>query len=110
MPRNKNGRSLHRNGPETEDLLNALNAIYKDHGVNAELHVYVSLDGRLFVECCADVLIANEPTVHVSEGRFSPNEPYGVMSAMIVTIHAAYHNIDRIEAKRAAAKKGEPKA
>lgn len=105
MPRNKNGRAQHRNGPETEDLITALNAIYIDHGVSAELHSYIALDGRMYAECCADVYVAGEPLMHLSAGRFCPNEPYGLMSAYLVATHEVYHLIDRLEAKRAAAEK-----
>lgn len=102
MPRNKNGRQLHRNGPETEDITAALDAIYRDHGCNAELHVYLDLTGRMYVECCADVYVAGMPTLHVSQGRFALNDPYGVMTAMLMTVHATYHEIDRLELRRLA--------
>lgn len=106
MPRNKNGRAQHRNGPETEDLITALNAIYIDHGVSAEIHAYIALDGRMYVECTADVFVAGQPIISLSEGRYAPSEPYGIMSASLVAIHAIYHTIDRLEARRVAAVAG----
>lgn len=105
MPRNKNGRTVKRNGPDTQDLIDALNAIYKDHSVSAEIHAYMALDGRMFVECCADVYVSGSPLIHVSEGRYVPATPDGMLSASLMAAHAVYHEVDRLEARRLASKR-----
>ena len=105
MPRNKNGRTVKRSGPDTQDLIDALNAIYIDHSVSAEVHAYMALDGRMFVECVADVYVSGAPLMHVSMGRYAPATPDGMLSAALMSVHAVYHEIDRLEAVRAAAKR-----
>lgn len=104
MPRNKNGRTTKTIGPETQDLIEALNAIYIDHSVSAEIHAYMALDGRMFVECIADVYVSGSPLLHVSQGRYVPSTPNGVLSAALMAVHAVYHEIDRLEARRLASK------
>lgn len=102
MPRNRNGKQPRRLGPDTVDIEAILNAIYDDHGVPAAVHAYIALDGRLFVEAEADVYVSGRPLLHVSMGRFVGGNGPDFMSACMQSLHAVYHEIDRIEARRRA--------
>src|SRR5215216_21919 len=97
MPRNKNGHAQKRTGPDTEDVLSVMNAIHTEFAVDADLHVYVALDGRLFAEACCDLYVSGAPTVHLSAGAFAGGRSEELMSACLIALHRLYHTIDRVE-------------
>lgn len=100
MPRNRNGKQPNVPGPDGEDLLNSINAIYEDFGCSAELHSYVTLDGRMYVEACADIAVEGYPLMHASYGRVAGGNQQPYMLTCLIVLHNLYAQIDRLQIRR----------
>lgn len=81
--------------PSGHDVLDALNVIYKDFGVNAEHHLYITLIGDLVVECMASLQTEDRGTVYFSSHRIFTPISASLDALLMITAHEMYHQIDR---------------
>lgn len=86
--------------PDGEDVLAAMDAIKKDFNADAELHIYVSLDGRLFVEGIAYHFDVEGKPATASIGRFAGGYGYPVTTVLMQVSHLLYQLLDREHLKR----------
>lgn len=105
MARNRNGKQPRRFGPDTEDVLTAFNSIHDDFDVDADIHMYVALDGRLFVEATADLYVPAQGLISFSKGRFAGGSGDDILMAALKGLHGIYHEIDLVELRRLAKQK-----
>jgi hypothetical protein len=83
------------NGPDTEDLKRAMNAIWEDFGASAEIRIYQDLQLDIIVEAIATVTF--EGTLVRSFGNHQRWGMGGVTLPVVMfqCIHRLYHEIDK---------------
>lgn len=91
----QNRKNIRGSSPDGEDVRACLDAIWNDHSVSAEVHLYVDLTNRLIMEVVGQGYSVELGSVN--ESVFEPWQPLnGTMDAALMRLlHQMWHLLDR---------------
>jgi len=81
--------------PDGLDVQAALQALFDDHRLAAELHVFQTLTGDTVVECVASRTRPDHTTAYYSAWRVFQAYGAPILGLMLQVIHSVYHECDR---------------